>query len=847
MFQKKPFPFARQFAFQQAHLQPVPSTRTQHSPGRWLFADDDETVRAQRRRKGSGPSGRAEMPSRPSAQPGGSRPPSYGGGTSGGGRARLPIGLVILVIIGYFVIQLLSGGIGEQGGSFDQQNFQDQSSDTDLSGGEVQQPTEVVATNTPRPTRTPGAGTSGGDTWTVLLYQDADDEVLEQDIFLDFNEAERVGSSDKVNIVAQIDRYAGGFDGDGNWSSTRRYYLTQDRDLNRINSELVEDLGEVSMADPQTLVDFVTWAVKAYPADKYALILSDHGMGWPGGWTDPRPSTPRNVNIPLAQGLKGNMLYTHDIDQALEQIRRQTGIDRFEMIGMDACLMAHLEVFSAMAPHTRYLLASQETEPALGWAYSSFLGALEKNPAMDGAQLGELIVSSYIVEDERILDDEARAEFLRQGSPMQSLFGRPADVDPRQLSRQIGRTITLTAADLDALPGLIESVDRLAYAMQSDNQSVVARVRTYAQSFTSIFGKEVPASYIDLGDFAALLRQESGNAAVRSAAQEVIDQIGRVVIAEKHGPEKPGSTGVSIYFPNSQLYRSPLTGAQSYTIASARFAEGSLWDDFLAYHYTKQSFELETRGNVVVPGAGVRVSGPGVGQLQVSPLQLSSTETDYDQPVLMRATISGQNIGYVYLFVGYLDPGSNSILVADKDYLESPTTRRVGDTFYPQWSDGETFNLEFEWLPTVFAISDGEETVVALLEPTRYGATAEEAVYTTEGIYTFVASGESRYARLYFSNGQLQQVFTFTDEGQTGAPREVIPQTGDQVTLIQTWLEQSGNAYRQVTEQGETLTFGAETLTWQELYASAGQYVLGFVVSDLDGNQQQVFGTLRVR
>ncbi len=33
-------------------------------------------------------------------------------------------------------------------------------------------------------------------------------------------------------------------------------------------------------------LDFVTWAVSAYPADKYVLILEDHGAGWPGGWTD---------------------------------------------------------------------------------------------------------------------------------------------------------------------------------------------------------------------------------------------------------------------------------------------------------------------------------------------------------------------------------------------------------------------------------------------------------------------------------------------------------------------------------------------------------------------------------
>ena len=143
------------------------------------------------------------------------------------------------------------------------------------------------------------------------------------------------------------------------------------------------------MSDPRTLVDFVTWAMKTYPADKYALILSDHGMGWPGGWSD--GDSPgggnRNRNIPLTMAIDSN-LFLMDLDTALGEIRSQTGLDKFELIGMDACLMGQLEVFSALAPHARYAVASQETEPALGWAYTSFLDTLTQNPDVSGADLG---------------------------------------------------------------------------------------------------------------------------------------------------------------------------------------------------------------------------------------------------------------------------------------------------------------------------------------------------------------------------------------------------------------------------------------------------------------------------
>ena len=98
---------------------------------------------------------------------------------------------------------------------------------------------------------------------------------------------------------------------------------------------------------------------------------------------------------------------------------------------------------------------------------------------------------------------------------MASLFGQVSDMDPVQLSRQLSRSITLTTAKMDTFPKLMDSVNQLAYALQREDQSVVARARTYAQSYTSIFGKSVPPSYIDLGNFAQLLQRESSNSAVR--------------------------------------------------------------------------------------------------------------------------------------------------------------------------------------------------------------------------------------------------------------------------------------------------------------------------------------------
>jgi hypothetical protein len=52
---------------------------------------------------------------------------------------------------------------------------------------------------------------------------------------------------------------------------------------------------------------------------------------------------------------------------------------------------------------------------------------------------------------------------------------------------------------------------------------------------------------------------------------------------------------------------------------------------------------------------------------------------------------------------------------------------------------------------------------------------------------------------------------------------------------------------RSAVEEGQTLTFGDQMFTWEDLDAAAGEYIVGFIVEDLDGKAYPVFTQVTVR
>ena len=667
-------------------------------------------------------------------------------------------------------------------------------------------PTDTNPTVEVLPTQAPVNNTGNLPAWTVIVYSAADDEVLEESMWFDVNEMELVGSSPQMNIVVQIDRYAGAFTGDGDWTDTRRYLITQDNDLDHITSPVVESVGEVDTGNPQTLIDFVTWAVQKYPAQKYALVMSDHGGGWTGGFSDMSTSSYSDLSIP-------------EIGFALEQIRQNTGMDKFEMLGFDACLMGQIEVFGSLYPYSNYMVASEEVEPGYGWSYAAWLQQLAQNPSVNGEGLSQAIVSTYVTNDVLLSGGRASSDEIAQEES----------------------TTTLSAVESARVPDVIGAMNGFTSAITVLDQTRVAEARTYTRSYFSLFGEEVSPSFIDLGNFAEVLTTLTDETAVEQAAVQLRTAIDSAVVAEKHGINMSGSNGIAFHFPDSDLYYYTEFNAEFppyYAESSSRFLEQSVWDEFLAYHYTGEEFAPQ-EGIAMAPSRTAEIVAPGASQMTVAPIQISDTEISGDETVTVSTTVEG-NVAYIHTALYFWDEASESYWIGDVSYYIADNTITVDGVNMPDYGESPV-QVQYDWSPSLYTLTDGEHDAFVLLEPAEYLSADGETVYQVYGQYTDALSGTPVEASLYFdADGNFLYAYAFPDEDENGAstPVEITPQIGDQFTdYVQYYtFDSNDNPTFSYELSDDVFTWGEQGFSFYASYPVDGQYAVGIVAYDFDNN-----------
>ncbi|MBI5931571.1 MAG: hypothetical protein HY862_19845 [Chloroflexi bacterium] len=591
------------------------------------------------------------------------------------------------------------------------------------------------------PIQTSQAQQSEPANWTIMHYTDVDNN-LEGAAFNDYYEMQSAGSMDGVTIVAQLDR-AEGFDTRfGDWTDTRRFVMeyvpqaepadakgeraavveflvargagtvedltaqaenTPDETIHRLYTENnlgvtfdqtpVEDLGEVDMGDPQSLVDFIEWSVQNYPAEHYMLVIGSHGGGWRGIGPD--------------DGLgQESMLELPEIDAALATARADLGIDKFDIVGFDACLMAVTDVAVMLEPHADYVLFSQEVIPSNGWEYYHSITAMQQHPEWDAFQVGSTFVDSYM-----------------------DYYG---GVGART---KVGLSLVETAG----LPDLLATLEDFAAVVGSDTAellSALGTARNNSQAFaTSLSSRGEYYSYIDLRDFMNWFSlQTSITEDAYSAALAVIAAYDNTVIYSRADSHLPGATGLAVYLPAQ---------ADSYdtTYPAAAPSSFAFWQAYLDQFYQTISTELD--------GSALSLDIKNV-------FTLGESGSSVDNPVIFfdAAGVGVVDITYSILYVQ--EDGSR--ILVDTAPIAYTTTLPTGETVteYPNELTPSTFNwsVEFPYLTDgtnsllSVASTSGNQLSISGTYVTAQGRQPAALLFDA-GTYTFLgmlaSNGESVY------------------------------------------------------------------------------------------------------
>jgi len=356
--------------------------------------------------------------------------------------------------------------------------------------------------------------------------------------------------------------------------------------------EQQEQLGSFDCGSPDGVIETARWLFAQRPAERYGLVLWSHGSGWepaeietvakearPSVQVDRAESRERAIapgsrvlfRSTLRALLKpdkraerailfddgtGHSLDTLELARVARAIAEEVK-QPLELLGMDACLMANIEVAYEVRDAVRYLVASEELVPGHSWPYQEIFGALRAGPDQGGADFAKLVVDQYV-------------SFYKAH--------RPAAGDVTKVALDLGK-IEEVALGLGALAtSLLPKISSQADALWKAQTATMQRETQQGTRPDNKFNYHL----WDLGTVVRQLLAQTQEPTVVAAAQALLGKLSpgaSAVLAEDHlGDWFDGLAGASIY-----MVRPPTRISPYY--AQLALPKDTSWGQLLsAYH-----------------------------------------------------------------------------------------------------------------------------------------------------------------------------------------------------------------------------------------------------------------------
>ncbi len=382
--------------------------------------------------------------------------------------------------------------------------------------------------------------------WLFMLYLDGDNNLNDEIrsimfyIWLGLSAATETGNVDKVkNVIHILVEQDNNSVGD---SARYEIMLTYDQ-YNNPSWEIIKvgDLGEVDMTLPNSLSDFVNWAVNwDWWSNRRALIIADHGGGWLGTCQDDHRS----------DGFH-NLMTLQDLKYAFENMNVH-----INLLWFDSCFMQMAEVAYQIREYVDTIVGSEETK----WMDESQYYNIFYNLAKD-----------YAIQDEPISVEVVSSEIVYTYNP------------------NVTKSYTMSAVETNEVSSLlVPKINNFAIALTTlVNNGYGSKIRDIIESTQHMHadvegGDFFNHSYRDLYDFARRIKENFSDSNVVQSAQDVMNAISNTVI--QRNQTNISYHGISIFLPDKTWWNRYKNDFQEYS--NLDFSHSTAWDNFISTLYT---------------------------------------------------------------------------------------------------------------------------------------------------------------------------------------------------------------------------------------------------------------------
>ena len=374
-----------------------------------------------------------------------------------------------------------------------------------------------------------------------MLYLNGDNN-LAPEVLHALDMLETVGSSDEINILALVDGSSSYDHGYGSsWDGTKLLYITHDRRIGRINSPVLQDLGEADMGRPETLEWFIEKGFQ-FPAEHYIFCTFAHGRGIIDTKSLAAPG-PHKVLALSVDETDGTIMTLQEFRSA---VGRALDGKKFDAMIFFSCLTGMVEIGYALKDLTALMVGSEDeirivNQPPgrfqiRGIKFEAPLMAIRENPDLSVYEFAKITIDTFIDQYSRDIK-------------LQNSNGQP-------YTRRYSAALALIQCrNLDQLAVYLDNLAKYVQKkLQPPRTSAMVLYEIHkALSDTQRYSSFLDLEYYDLQDFMLKLAQKTSDARLEALCLEIVDHINtNVVLYEKHTDDR-ASNGLSIYLSNYRI------------------------------------------------------------------------------------------------------------------------------------------------------------------------------------------------------------------------------------------------------------------------------------------------------